>query len=160
MHVAIDLSPICCTPMAIRISVYCVLAASDQISIRHGMGVHLSWFAPPPILTDVRLLLGVGSTPPTMGRSGILPWARFVPPTTGWSVSEVFSEGFCLWTGSGPPTCCRAFTIFLWKIGIMVVNDNPFQSQNYSIGALLLAPNCCREVRQQNIDDVFMVIYC
>ena len=42
------------------------------------------------------ILLGVGSIPPTMGRS----------------VSGILSKGFRLWTWFGPPVCCRVFTIF------------------------------------------------
>ena len=30
--------------------------------------------------------------------------------------------------GSVPPAYCRVFTIFFWKLGIMVVSDNTFQS--------------------------------
>ena len=59
-----------------------------------------------------RILLGVGSIPPTTGQSRILLGVRFVPLTKGQSISEIFSEGFRLWTGSGPPTYCHVFTIF------------------------------------------------
>ena len=58
------------------------------------------------------ILHGVGSIPLTIGQSRILLKVRSVPPTTGRSVSGIFSEGFRLWIGSGPPACCLVFIIF------------------------------------------------
>ena len=81
-----------------------------------------------------RIFLEVGSVPPTMSRSRLLPGVRSVPPTTGRSISGVFFEGFRLWTGSSPPTCYCTFTSFSWKLGIMAVSNNAFQSWNHSVG--------------------------
>ena len=134
MHAATGLSPVCYTPTAIRISVHCVPAAFGLILVRCRIGIHLSWSVPPPTSTDMRLLLGVGSVPPTMGRSGIFPGIGSVSLTKGRSVSGVFFDRFRPWTGSGPLACYRTFTIFSWKLCIVIVNDNAFQSWNHSVG--------------------------
>ena len=65
---------------------------------------------------------------------GILLGVMFVPPAAGWSTSEIFSEGFHLWTRFGPPVFCHVFTIFFWKLGVGAVSDNVSQSCNYSVG--------------------------
>ena len=80
----------------------------------------------PFLLINMGFFLGVGSVPLTMSQSVILPGVEFVPPTTGRSISGVFFEGFRLWTGSAPLAFYNAFTIFSWKLGIMVVSDNAF----------------------------------
>ena len=126
MHAATGLSLVCCTLMNIGISVCHVPTASGLIPVLRSMGIHLSWSAPPLTSTDMKLLLGVGSVPLTMSQSGILPEVGSVPPTMGRSVFGVFFKGFCLWTGSAPPAYYRAFTIFSWKPGIVVMSDNTF----------------------------------
>ena len=78
-----------------------------------------------------RILLGVWSVPPTTGQSRILLGVRSVPLTTGQSVSGIFSEEFCLWTGSSPPACCH---IFSWKLAIVVVNDKAFNLRITQLG--------------------------
>ena len=66
------------------------------------MGIHLSWSALPPTSTNVGLLFGVESVPPTMSGSEILPEVGYVPLTTGQSVSRVFFEGFIFGVGLVP----------------------------------------------------------
>ena len=78
------------------------------------------------IFDPSRILLQVGSVPPTMGRSGIFPEVKSVPTTTGQSVSRIFPILFHLWAGSGPQAYSRVFTIFSLKLGIVVVSDNAF----------------------------------
>ena len=148
MHAASGLSPVCCTPTIVRLSACRVLVASDLTLVHSRMGIRLSWSSPPPASMDVGLLLRVGSIPLTIDQSGILPRVGYVPSTMGRSVFGVFFKGFCLGTRSSPPACYCAFTIFSWKLGIVVVSDNTFQYRNHSVGALLLALNYCWEVRQ------------
>ena len=79
------------------------------------------------------ILPGIGSILPTIGQNEILPGVGSVPLTMGQSVSGVFFEVFRLWTGFSPSAYCCAFTIFSWKLGIVAMNDNTFQSRNYSV---------------------------
>ena len=67
--------------------------------------------------------------------SGILLGVGSVPSTAGQSVSRILSEGFRLWTGSGPPVYCCVFTILSWKLGIGAMSDITFRSWNHSIGS-------------------------
>ena len=127
VHTATRLFPVYWTPTAMGISVRCVPATSGLIPIHRRMGIHLSWSALPPTSMDVGLFFRVRSVPSAMGQSGILPEVGSVPPTRGQSVSGVFFEGFCLWSRFGPPSCCRTFAIFSWKLGIVVMSDNTFQ---------------------------------
>ena len=71
---------------------------------------------------------------PTTSQSRIILRVRSVPLTTGQIISGIFSEGFHLWTGSGPPACHLVFTIFPWNLGIVAVSDSTFQSWNHSVG--------------------------
>ena len=139
VHVATSLSLVSNTPIVIGISVRHVFVASSLILVHHGIGMHLFWFALPPTSMDVGLLFGespwcstgrlrlrgmrVDLTFPPLSKSIIVPILDFdssgillrvgsFPPTTGRSVSGIFFEGLYLWTGSGPLTYCRVFTIF------------------------------------------------
>ena len=91
------LSPICYTSTAIKISFHRVPSASGLILVHRGIGIHLSWFAPPPTSTNVRLLLGVGSVPPSIGRSEIFLKVAYVPRTMGQG--KIFPR-----VGSASPT--------------------------------------------------------
>ena len=117
-------------------SIQVVTQISNTYTLRsdprpHRMGMHLSWFALPPILTDVRLLLRVGSIPSTRGWSEILPGVGSVPLTTGRSISGVFFEGFRCGFRSGLPSYYCTFIIFSWKVGIMIT---PFDLRITQLG--------------------------
>ena len=103
-------------------------SGSDFSPVSKSVIVLTLYFDPSGILPRV------GSVSPIVGRSKIFLWVRSIPPTTGQSLSRIVPEGFRLWIGSGPPAYCHVFTIFSWKLGIMVVNDSAFQSWNHSVG--------------------------
>ena len=161
VHAAIGLSPVCCIPTTIGTSIHHVLTATGLALARYGMVIHLSWDTSSPTSMDAWLLF-CGSSwystgqlrlggyedgfdfplfsksimAPTLDFNpyGILPRVGSVPPTVGWSTSGIFSEGFHLWTGSGPLVYCRAFTIFSWKLDIVTMSDNVYRSWNHSVG--------------------------
>ena len=66
--------------------------------------------------------------------SGILLGVRSTSPTMGQSVSGVFPELFHLWAGSGPLAYYHVLSIFSWKLGIVFMSANAFQSWNHLVG--------------------------
>ena len=161
VYAAIDLSPDYSTPTTDRISVGHFPTAIGLASARCGMSIHLSWATLLPTSTDVGLLSG---GPPwcsacrlhlrgyeggftfspffkliivltlDVDPNGILLGVGSIPLAAGQSVSQIFFERFRLWTGSGTPIYCRIFTIFSWKLGILVMSNSAFQSWNHSVG--------------------------
>ena len=69
------------------------------------------------------------------------------PLAIRWSTFDNVSGGFRSWTGSGPPaTCCRASAILLREYDFEPLRECVLTTLEWLSWALLLAPNCCRNV--------------